>query len=247
MQHQLVHRGSSQIGELAGDASLAGQTLPRVLLGGPQTLPCTSYNPGPVHIFMVMLFPQALHALTGIDMSRHVNRFVALDAVLNGPWQALAQQVLAAHDDDARVALVEQFLEPQWRAARAAGAAPGNALGDWVNGLAGHVAAAGWGRSARNLERRIKAWSGQPLRRLRRMSRAEQSFLESRTAREAGTVSWAEMAARRLRRPGAPVPRDSRDHRSYADRAGAAGDGRRKLLAVPDLGLALRPNRPPAQ
>ena len=28
------------------------------------------------------------------------------------------------------------------------------------------------------------------------MSRAEQSFLESRTAREAGTVSWAEMAAR---------------------------------------------------
>jgi AraC-like DNA-binding protein len=169
--------------------------MPRVALGGPQTGPRTSYNPGPVHVFIALFFPQALHALTGLDMSRHADRFVELDAVTGKEWQILAQQVLAAADDEARMNLLEAFLAPRWQAARAAGAAPGSKLGDWVNSLAIHVAAAGWGRSARNVERRIKVWAGQPLRGLRRFDRAERSFLETRADMQAGTLSWADAAA----------------------------------------------------
>ncbi|OOG39964.1 AraC family transcriptional regulator [Polaromonas sp. A23] len=172
-----------------------GLPTPRAALGGPQTQPRVSQNPGPVHVFIVLFFPQALHALTGLDMSRQVDRFVALGDVLDGPWLALSQQVLAAADDATRVALIANFLEPRWQAARSAGAAPGSVLGDWVNSLAIHVAASGWGRSARNIERRIKIWAGQPLRVLRRYRRAERSLLESRADLEAGTVSWAEAAA----------------------------------------------------
>jgi AraC-like DNA-binding protein len=148
-----------------------------------------------VHVFIILFFPQALHALTGLDISRQVDRFAALDEVVDAPWQAFSQEMLQAPDDAARLALLGQFLLPRWQAARAHGAAPGNALGDWVNALAIQVAASGWGRSARNLERRIKVWAGQPLRRLRRLRRAEQSFLESREEMAAGTVSWADAAA----------------------------------------------------
>lgn len=172
-----------------------GLVTPRVALGGPQTLPRTSHNPGPVHVFIVLFFPQALHALTGLDMSRHVDRFAALDEVLDEPWRALSRRILDAPDDGARLRLVWQFLEPRWQAARASGAVPGTVLGDWVNTLTAHAAASGWGRSARKIERRIKMWAGQPARRLRRFRRAEQSFLESRAEMVAGTLPWAEAAA----------------------------------------------------
>ncbi|ROZ77056.1 DUF6597 domain-containing transcriptional factor [Ramlibacter sp. WS9] len=169
--------------------------FPPVALGGPRTRPRVSYNPGPVHVFIVLFFPQALHALTGLDMSQYTDRFVALETVAASPWQALSRQVMEAPGDEARVELLSNFLGPRWQAARAAGAAPGSRLGDWVNSLAMHVAASGWGRSARNVERRIKVWAGQPLRGLRRFHRAERSFLETRASMEAGTVSWAEAAA----------------------------------------------------
>jgi hypothetical protein len=182
---------------LEGEVHVPGPVpaMPRIALGGPQTRPRTSYNPGQVHVFIALFFPQALHALTGIDMSSHVDRFVPLDAVADAPWQGLSKHVMAAPDDDARARLLGEFLEPRWQAARASGAAPGGVMGDWVNSMALHVAMSGWGRSARNIERRIKVWAGQPLRGLRRIQRAERAFLETRADMQAGTVSWADAAA----------------------------------------------------
>ena len=169
---------------------------PPVLFAGPQERPTISYNPGQVHAFMVLFFPQAMHALTGLDISRHVNEFSLIEDVLDAGWQAMAREVSAAPDDAARIALLEQFLEPRWQAARARGAAPGHLIGDWVQALSLHAATSSWGRSVRHLERRIKAWAGQPMRRLRRLSRAEHSFLRTRDALTAGDpVAWAELAA----------------------------------------------------
>jgi hypothetical protein len=180
-----------------GEVQIPGPAaaMPRIALGGPQTLPRTSYNPGRVHVFIALFFPHALHALTGLDMSAHVDRFVALDTVADASWQSLSQQMLVAANDDARVRLLGEFLEPRWQAARASGAAPGGVVGDWVSSMTLHIAMSGWGRSVRNVERRIKVWAGQPLRGLRRFHRAERSFLETRGDMEAGTVSWADAAA----------------------------------------------------
>lgn len=189
--------GSSRLIAPPELATPEGRWLPAVLVAGPHTRPTASFNPGPVHAFMVMFFPQAWHALTGMDVSTLTDRVVSLDEVLGAEWRELSARVMAAADDEARVALVEAFIEPRWRAARAAGAAPGSVFGDWVHSLAAHVAAAGWGRSARNVERRIKSWVGQPLRGLRRLDRAEQSFRAVRTVvQEQGEVSWADMATR---------------------------------------------------
>lgn len=166
-----------------------------VLLSGAQTRPTVSGNPGAAHFMMVLFFPDALHRLTGIDMNGIVDQFVALDDVLGAPWQAVAERMVGAADDRARIALLEEFLEPRWRAARPGGAFDG-VVGDWVHRLGAQAAAAGIGRSARMIERRVREWAGQPLRRLRRTYRAEQSFIAARDAALKGKVSLGDVAQR---------------------------------------------------
>lgn len=164
-----------------------------VLLSGAQNFPTATGNPGPAHFMMVLFFPDALHRLTGVDMNGIVDQFVALPDVLDAPWQEMAAHMVCAADDQARVALLEEFLEPRWRAARPPVAFDG-VVGDWVHRLGAQAAAAGIGRSARMIERRVREWAGQPLRRLRRSYRAEQSFIAARDASLKGKVSLGEVA-----------------------------------------------------
>lgn len=65
---------------------------------------------------MVMFYPQALQAVSGIDLAACVDRWAPLDEVLGPQWQALTDAVLAAPDDAARMAALEQFLAPRWQA-----------------------------------------------------------------------------------------------------------------------------------
>ncbi|HAT33306.1 MAG TPA: AraC family transcriptional regulator [Janthinobacterium sp.] len=187
---------------IRGEAEIAAPTLglevklPRVMFGGPQSRPSVSYNTGPAQGFMLMFYASALHTLSGVDISLWLDRFAPLDEALGPDWQALARQVLEAADDAARVGLIERFLEPRWQAARAVDGQGGSAVGDWLRRLSVQAAAAGWGRGARYIERRIKAWAGQPMRTLRRMNRAEQVFLAARADIFDGSVSWSEVAAR---------------------------------------------------
>jgi AraC-like DNA-binding protein len=171
-----------------------GRVFVPVVLVGPQTRPTVTYNPGPVRVLMVMFYPQALHALCGIDMSTYVDDWRPLPEALDAHWGAMADAVRAAPDDDARIAVLEDFLDPLWRAAR--GNVGGATAADWVRHLGVQAAAAGWGRGVRNVERRIKVWAGQPMRTLRRMQRAEQSFFDARKGLADGNVSWADVAGR---------------------------------------------------
>jgi AraC-like DNA-binding protein len=163
------------------------------LLFGGQTRPTASGNPGPTHFMTVLFFPHALHRLTGIDMSTIVDQFLPLDGLVGAEWQQLAERMLKAPSDEARVVLLEDFLEPRWQAARRGGPFD-SAVGDWVRRLEAQAAAAGFGRSVRMAERRIREWAGQPLRRLRRSYRAEQSFFAAREAALKGKVSLGDVA-----------------------------------------------------
>jgi AraC-like DNA-binding protein len=163
------------------------------LLSGVQNHPTATANPGPAHFMMVLFFPDALHRLTGLDMTAIADQFLPLDGLLDAEWQQVAARMLAAEDDEARVALLEEFLEPRWREAREGGAFDG-AVGDWVRRLGAQAVAAGIGRSARMAERRIREWAGLPLRRLRRAYRAEQAFLAARDAARNGKVVLGDVA-----------------------------------------------------
>lgn len=159
---------------------------------GPQNRPVTTYNPGPVRMLMVMFYPQVLHALSGVDISAWVNRWAPVEQVLGEEWGALAQAVLA--DPDHALQRVEDFLEPRWRAARPGGA--GAIASDWVRHMATQAADTAFGRGVRNIERRIKTSAGQPMRKLLRLQRAEQSFFAARDDYLAGRAVWSDIAAR---------------------------------------------------
>jgi AraC-like DNA-binding protein len=173
----------------------APERLPPIYFSGPITQPTRSRNAPEGHGMMLMLLPDAVQALTGLNPATFVNRFVPAEAALNTDWLAMARSVMTASNDDARVGLIESFFEPRWQALRPGAQTPGKLrMQDWAHGLALRAAASGIGRSLRAAERRIKGWTGLPMRELRGLGRAEQAFFRTLAAGD-GSVRWAEVAA----------------------------------------------------
>ena len=171
------------------------QRMPRAYFSGPFTRPTVSRNTPEGHGVMLLLLPDAVHALTGLNPGEWIDRFESLPAALGPQWQALSDAVLAAPDDATRVRLIGDFLSPRWQDARARTGAPTvMRLHDWARALAMRAAVSGVGRSLRQAERRVKGWTGLPMRELRGMGRAEQAFFRTVTDGE-GAVNWADIAA----------------------------------------------------
>lgn len=163
------------------------------LFGGPFTLPTHTRNPGEMSAFKLLMLPDAFTALTGVALDRHVNQVVDARDVLPPDWQAWAATLSAAPDDAARLQLLEAFLVPRWQALGTQ--RPGHRYAVWTEALAVRAATSSAGRSLRQLERRIKAWAGLPMRELRAVSRAESAFYAVAAAEGAGQVNWANIAA----------------------------------------------------
>jgi AraC-like DNA-binding protein len=181
-----------------GDATIS-EDLPALSFFGPHTQPFVSANPGPVQAFMVVLVPQAVQALTEVNLSTLVNRIVPLESLFDSAWMDMARAVQQATDDATRVQLIEAFLEPRWRAVHQDAMSRADRQRLWVEGLALQAATSGMGKSLRQMERRIKDWAGLPLRDLRRLARAEESFLETRNtvllSQTHQAPNWADIAA----------------------------------------------------
>jgi AraC-like DNA-binding protein len=165
------------------------------IFSGPQPQPWTTWNAAPTHFFVALFYPDALHALSGVDMADFVGKFLPAEQLLGMPWQDLAHTLIAAPDDDARAALVDDFLEARWLAARDGAGGGRTQVGDWARRLALQAAASGIGRSVRVAERRIKTMAGLPMRTLRRMGRGERVLLAARTEQREGKISWTGVAA----------------------------------------------------
>jgi AraC-like DNA-binding protein len=163
------------------------------MFGGPFTLPTHTRNPGEMWAFKLLMLPDAFVALTGIALDRHVNQVVDARELLPADWLSWAQGMSAAADDEARLQLLEAFLLPRWQALGTQ--RPGHRYAAWTEALAVRAATSSAGRSLRQLERRIKAWAGLPMRELRAVSRAENAFYAVAAAEGGGGVNWADIAA----------------------------------------------------
>lgn len=164
----------------------------RFVFGGPFRGPSLWRNPGPVHALMLLLLPDAVHHLTGLEAQRWVERFADAAEVLPPDWLVMCEAVQGAADDEARIRLIEDFLDPRWQAARPQQALAVHRYQDWAQGLGVRAATSGPGRSLRQMERRIKQWAGQSMRELRGLARAEQAFFEVAASAE---PDWAAVAA----------------------------------------------------
>ena len=65
------------------------RSLPQVYFSGPVTRPTVSRNSREGHGLMLMLMPDAVQALTGLNPADWIDRFEPLHAVLGPDWQAL--------------------------------------------------------------------------------------------------------------------------------------------------------------
>lgn len=166
-----------------------------VVFSGPQTQASHSHSSGAVRLLSLFLYPDALHALTGLDIAAQVDRFSPLARVLDASWQQMAREVLHAPDDTTRIECIEAFLTPRWQAVQPEAASAPSQFQDWSRGVSQRASTQGGGQSERQVDRRIKAWTGQPLRQLRGIGRAEDSLLRARQALAADALKWADVAA----------------------------------------------------
>jgi AraC-like DNA-binding protein len=183
-----------QVALVKGGAS--AEPLPATIFAGPQSRPFGIQDRGPVRSFSVIFYPQALHLLTGLDLAALGDTVQAAEAVLPRDWWPLLDAVRDAPDTEARIATLEAFVAARWHAVAPA-AAPGWRAPAWVDGLRWSVAqAAGLGSSLRTVERRIRRWAGLPMRRLRRLARAETALSQARMQADQGQPPpWCDVAA----------------------------------------------------
>lgn len=171
-----------------------GEALPAVSFSGPHAGPSMSVAAGAMRGFMVLLLPDALQSLTGQPVGPWRDQVVPARQALPVDWRPWFDAVAQAPDDAARLAAVAAFLGPRWAAVRPVTSTAVRTYRDWTHALAARAAASGLGRSVRQVERRIKTWSGQSLRELRGLARAEASFLQALAAEREGPLQWASLA-----------------------------------------------------
>lgn len=170
--------------------------LPRpVMFTGPHTQPIVSANPGEVDVFILLILPDALHALTGLDIAAQLDHYCSPADVLDADWRTMVNAVLHAAGHPDRIQIIEDFLLPRWQALGQARSSNGSAFQHWARGVERRAAIHAQGRSERQIDRRIKDWTGLPLRQLRGMGRAESTLLQARDALAAHQLKWADIAA----------------------------------------------------
>lgn len=164
------------------------------VFNGPFNRPLAGRYPQPSKLLVLAIMPDAFTLLTGLQPGDYLNRMVPVQEVLGAPWQQMGQAVFDAASDEERMAVIEARLGAWWQAVRPAAPAVSHLMDDWLQGLSARASTSSLGRSARQIERRIKQWTGQPLRELRGVSRSERAFFQAAMAHEEGDVNWAEVA-----------------------------------------------------
>lgn len=194
----VLFSGSAEWAGPAGQglADAPRQRLPTLTVSGPQTQPLTVMYGPQTHGVMLVVYPDAWQALTGMAVTRLVDQVVDARDVLPADVLLACERLQQPCSDDARVQGFFAELLPLWQRGVDPSAATGglltpskpSQLGPWTQALALRAAATGWGRSLRQSERRIKQWTGWSMRRLQVSARSEAVF--SRSWKRCTTSVW---------------------------------------------------------
>lgn len=171
-----------------------GMPASRIVFCGPKTGPVTSINQPEVHSVTMLVMPDALRLLTGIEAAAHVDRSCAASDVFDAEWLAMLQAALDGEDDAARVRVVEDFIEPRWRAVHGDAWHEARTYRGWAEAMGIRALPPDVGISTRQEDRRIRAAAGLPMRTVRGIGRSEQALMDARNDSLQGRVKWAEVA-----------------------------------------------------
>ena len=169
------------------------QRLPRQFVHGCQSRPCVSLNEGERHSFCVAFYPDAFHALFGLDTGPLQDAFVDATQVLPAHGRDLVAAVADAGNDDERRALVDAFLATH---ARPLAASPWHRLRRLGVNIGLRLASGLLGVGPRQVQRLARREGGMSVPGLSRLWRGERSLRQARATLGRGeAIAWATHAA----------------------------------------------------
>lgn len=169
-----------------------------VAVSGSQSGPLTTWAPTTGRGYMACFAPDAARALFGLDLAAVQDRFVPARDVLGAEWQPLLDALLSAAGDDAALRALEAHLGRRWALLQGRNAERPSLRQfgrHWVERLAWQAHAWRSTHSTRQVERRIKSFSGRSLRQWQAITRTEGLFFAARERYENGLpFDWATLA-----------------------------------------------------
>ncbi len=194
---------------LAGDCHLierpdqmerpwTGAKLPRIAFSGTQLGPLVSWNPGETFAIAIAFYPDALSAMTGLDLSSFTGRLAPVEEALPQPLLGHCHEFLDAvwrEGVEKSCSAYENKIATMWSERRPAGNASIKWLKDWSLSLVVRAASSGPGGSARQIARRVKSITGMSERDLQGLGHTEQLYARLHEALQTGDIRWAELAA----------------------------------------------------
>ncbi len=170
-QFRFMLSGAGRYGFPGGHEQAAGKAT----IIGPTTGPVRSRATGPLFIVGFGIMPAGWAALMGPDSSQLTDR--CLDAVERlGPWlNSVYDQLVAAQDDDMRIALLQDLARSLMQSAAAGPVWFTRTVDEWLaHSLSPHIddLVAATGMSIRSVERMTKRFYGVPPKLLARKYRA---------------------------------------------------------------------------
>lgn len=169
-----------------------GPALPKIVVAGPQTKPCASWSPGPVHALSVAFYPEALAKLIQLPIRDICNRIEPLEALAPPAFFDLANALFHQKSNSVFHAL-ETLLLPLWQQQRQHHATP--LLGEWIRSLLTRASFSDTGVGLRQWQRRIKQLTGQSQQDLDCFTKVEEVMLQIVDAPSQNTPPLADIAA----------------------------------------------------
>lgn len=169
-----------------------------VVISGSQSLPTVSWAPGTGRGYMACFTADVARTLFDLDPGAIHDRFLPAEQILNSSWSPLWNALLQTDDDAATMAVLERHLAERWRTLQGR-ASPHPSLRQlgrhWVERLAWQAQEWRRSNSPRQVERRIKSFSGRSLRQWQSLTKTEGLFFAARERYESGqAIDWATLA-----------------------------------------------------
>lgn len=152
---------------------------PDISVSGNRQNPTTMWSPGDAYGVTVVFYPDAWQALTGSSIESVSEKTLALDDVVSADLAAIARGAAQKREVGEGFLQLQDGLEPLWRQRRQRDGVTPVWFKDWAVALAMRAATLGAGRSLRQLQRRVKRWTGFAQRDLDQQARVEQLFVRS--------------------------------------------------------------------
>ena len=178
-----------QVELISHGTSARGQVLPSRYVHGCQSRPCVSRNLGDRHSFCAVFYPEAFHALFGVDLAAIRDAIVDASQVLPDHGMRLVDAVGQARSDAERCGIVDAFLAAH---ATALGTTAWTRLRRMGVNIGLRVAGRLLGVGPRQAQRLARREGGMNVPGLSRLWRGERSLRKARESLASGqAIDWA--------------------------------------------------------